>query len=306
MSNYGALFASVTAIMFASFGIIAKFLYTYGLTSNMIFLLSSLFSVIILFCSLLYKNKNLKFLKIKREEFLLSFIGAGLVGLFLTNIFVLRALQYIGIGLQKAITYSNPIFTMLVYRFFFKKKLSPNEKVGLILMIIGLILTVGNAKTEAKLFYGVTFSLLAAFFSSTHSMITETYRTNLNVTLYWFYAFLGASLFALVAMLLGRENINIFIVFSDVRLLSLIFLCATLNFVLPYLSFFKAVTTIGAMRTGIIMTIAPALTAILGVLVFKEKITTLQIIGITGIISASLVSALGKNKTPPEGLKVGI
>jgi drug/metabolite transporter (DMT)-like permease len=157
-----------------------------------------------------------------------------------------------------------------------------------------------------SLFYGATFSILAAFFSSLHSMLTETFRTNLDVVLYWFYSFLGSFFFVLVVMLLGGESPNVFLMFGSVKLTFLILICALVNFVLPYLSFFKAVTTIGAVRTGIIMTTSPALTAIFGVLIFDEKITILQIIGIVMIIFASVVSALKVNKTPPEGLQVGI
>ncbi|MDR1495179.1 MAG: DMT family transporter [Rickettsiales bacterium] len=308
MPDRGSLFAFSTAVMFATFGIFAKYIYAYNLSSIMIFFLSSLFSVLILLSILLHRYKDLKFItKIKRRDFKLSFLGTGLVGLFLTNIFVLMALQYIGVGLQKVITYSNPLFTILVYRFFFKKKMSKNEVIGVTLMILGLVLTVGNAAITSNLFYGVLFSLLAAFFSSTNSMLTETFRTSLDVVLYWFYSFLGSTFFSLLVMLLSGESLNIFPLLIKPKLMILIILCATLNFVLPYLAFFKAVITIGAVRTGIVMTTSPALTAILGAILLGEKMTLLQVFGIIIIIAASIVSALKvDNAPPPESLKVGI
>ncbi|MDR3078697.1 MAG: DMT family transporter [Rickettsiales bacterium] len=307
MSNYGSLYALSTAIMFATFGVVAKYIYTYNLTSNMVFLVSSLFSVLILFGVLLRRHGNFKFMRIDARNFKLSFLGAGVVGLFLPNVFVLTALQHIGVGVQKAITYSNPLFTILVYRFLYGKRLSRNEALGVALMVLGLVLVVGNATASGShLFYGVLFSLLAAFFSSLNSMLTETSRTTLDVVLYWFYSFLGATVFSLTVMLVTRESTNIFPLFSSPRLIFLLFLCALMNFVLPYLTFFKAVTTIGAVRTGIIMTTAPALTAVFGVVFFGERITLLQIFGIAMIIGASLVSSLKPKMTPPEGLKVGI
>lgn len=292
MKNKGIICALTTAFLFATLGIFTKYIYNYNISSDMIFLSSSLISTISLFVILLIENKNLSFLKISRKDFLLSFFAAGLIGLFLCNICVLKSLQYIDAGVQKVITYSNPLFTIMIYMFLFHKKSEKNELISILLMILGLILIVINVDFTGELVYiGIILSIIAAFFTSVYSIITEKYTTELDNKVYWFYSFLGAAFSSLVYMLISNSSIDFTVIISNYKLVTLLFASATLNFVIPYLAYFEALNLLGAVKTGIILTLSPVTCVLLGVFILKEKIIFLQLIGILLVISASVISS---------------
>lgn len=290
MSNRGSLCAVITAALFATLGIFAKYIYGYQLSSEMVFFFSSVISTLVLFSILLIKEKNLNLLKIKKKDFIISFVVAGFLALFCCNISVLKSLNYIDAGVQKVIAYSSPIFTTFIYMTFFRKKITKMEFISLFIMLVGLVLIVSNMDfTDSSVFRGILFSLMAAIFSSLYSIITEEFKTNINYIVYWFYAFLGASISVLIYMIFSNIPIDISIVTSNFNLVLLLITSAILNFVIPYITQFLAINSIGAIKTGIILTLSPVLCVLLGVFLLGESVTFLQVIGMILVVIASLL-----------------
>ncbi len=289
MSNIGSIYALITAILFATLGIFAKYIYEYNISSEMVFFSSSLISTLIMFFVLLIKEKNLHSLKIKKKDFLLSFIAAGFLALFCCNISVLKSLNYIDAGVQKVIAFSSPIFTTFIYFTFFRRKISKEELISLSIMIIGLLLIIGNMNfTDSLVVRGILLSVMAAIFASLYSIITEEFKTKINHNVYWFYAFLGASFSSLIYMIFSNIDINITNIVSNFKLMLLLLASAILNFVIPYITQFMAITTIGAIKTGVILTLSPVVCVLLGIIMLGEKVTFLQIIGMVLVVIASI------------------
>ncbi len=290
MSNSGSFYAVITAALFATLGIFTKYIYNYHLSSEMVFLSSSIISTIVTFFILLIKEKNPNSLKIRKVDFIISFIVAGFLALFCCNISVLKSLNYIDAGVQKVIAYSSPIFTTFIYVTFFRRKITKLEFASLSVMLVGLILIIGNMNfTDSSIFKGILFSLMAAIFSSLYSIITEEFKTEINFIVYWFYAFLGASVSVLIYMIFNSIPINFAIITSNFELTLLLLASAILNFVIPYITQFLAIGSIGAIKTGVILTLSPVLCVLLGVFLLGEGITFLQIVGMVLVVIASLV-----------------
>lgn len=289
--NKGIVFAITTAILFATLGIFTKYIYDYPISSNQMFFFCSFISTVVLFFALLVSKRNFSFLKINSRDFLLSFIGVGFMGLFLANILVLKSLLYIDAGIQKVITYSNPLFTIAIHFFLFHKRPNREQLISVFLMLMGLVLIVGNVNFDGESVYmGIGLSLIAALANSSYSIITERFQSNLDTNVYWFYSFLGATFFSIINLLFAKESLNFAIIFSNSKLLTLLFFSAILNFVIPYITYFWALKLLGAVRTGIALTLSPVTCVLLGVFLLKEKITALQIVGMVLVIAASVVA----------------
>jgi drug/metabolite transporter (DMT)-like permease len=298
--NRGIIYAVVTVIMFATTGLLAKLIYNYQLDGEIVFFISSLLSSLVLLGILLQKYRQWGSLKISKKDLLVSFGLVGPVGLYLSNIFVLKALQYMDTGLQKIITYSNPLFTIAIYQVLFHKKPSSNELCSMILIVAGLLLIISgiNFTHQRNILMGIYFSLLGGLASSIRAIITDKYKIEINITIFCFYAFLGATVFSTLGLLL-HKNLHWIsqLVNGGITLLVLLVLCAILNFCLPYLFLFQATKLMGAVKTGLILLSTPVLTIILGIWIFREKISTSQMLG-TGLILTSSLVATKINNTP--------
>lgn len=289
MSNINSLYAIITATLFATLGIFAKYIYEYNINSETVFFFSSLISTLIMFFITIIKNKNLQCLKIKKKDFLLSFVAAGFLALFCCNVSVLKSLNYIDAGVQKVIAFSSPLFTTFIYSTFLKRKISKRELISLFIMLSGLILIIGNMNfNNSSVIRGVMLSLMSAIFSSSYSIITEEFKTKIDPNIYWFYAFLGATASSLIYIIFSNISINIIEVINNPKLAALLSTSAILNFVIPYMTQFMAINTIGAIKTGVILTLSPVICVLLSVFILGEKITILQIIGMILVVIASI------------------
>ena len=96
------------SLAFVIFSIALKYLASLGFNSLCICLFYGLFSTIIMFAIKYLQEKNLAFLKISKKEFLLSFVVAGVMGIFVVDLMISESLKFIQIGIQRLITNSSP------------------------------------------------------------------------------------------------------------------------------------------------------------------------------------------------------
>lgn len=285
----GSLYAVITAVLFATFGIFAKYIYEYNINSDMVFFFSSFISTFIMFFIVILKNKDLKSLRIKEKDFLLSFVAGGFLALFCVNVSVLKSLNYIDAGVQKVIAFSSPIFTTFIYVAFFRRKISKRESASLIVMLLGLLMIIGNMKIDNSFVVrGILLSIMAAIFNSLYSIITEEFKTKIDQNVYWFYAFLGATISSLVYIIFNHVETNIVSILTNFKLMLLLIASAIMNFVVPYITQFIAINSIGAIKSGVILTLSPVVCVILGIVMLGEKVTILQVIGMIFVVVASV------------------
>lgn len=296
MFNKGFFYALMTAIMFATMGILTDFVYRYHFMNADLLLFSSLFIgsvfLLILFCYNNKKNFSFNLLKINKRDLMIASITGGLFGLFLGNLAVLKSLQYVNVNVQKIITNSNPLFIVLINWIIFKDKLTKNSIINVILIVLGLFLVIGKMDfSGANIITGIVLAILSSLFIAIYSVLSERKTTNIDHIKYWFYAFLCACLLTIFYIGFSSEITQIKYLFTnDLKLIFLLFSVSIINFVLPYLTFNKAIINMGAEKTGIVLAITPVITIILSILILNETPTILQFIGALLIITASLLS----------------
>lgn len=294
MKNKGFLYALSTALMFASMGTLVKFTYRHSvMNANLLFFTSSIISCLFFVILLCIQHKNLSFLKINKKDLLVALGSGGLFGVFLANLAVLTSLQYVNVGIQTIITYSNPLFIVLINRFSFCERLTKKSIFNIFLIVSGLSLVVGNINfSGSNVSLGVMYAVLAAIFVGTYSILSERIKVKIDQLQYWFYAFLGSTIYIVVYMIFTKEISLIGNLISNlnIKLISLLLAVALINFAIPFVTFYKALTTIKAEKTNIILTLSPVLSTCLSCIIFGDYMQSSQIIGAGFIVLASLLS----------------
>ena len=294
MKNKGFLYALSTALMFASMGTLVKFTYRHSvMNANLLFFTSSVISCLFFMTLLLIKHKNLSFLKINKKDLLVALGSGGLFGVFLANLAVLTSLQYVNVGIQTIITYSNPLFIVLINRFLFCERLTKRSIFNIFLIVSGLSLVVGNINfSGSNVSLGVMYAVLASIFVGSYSILSERIKVKIDQLQYWFYAFLGSTIYIVTYMsfageinLIGKLANNL-----NLELILLLVAVALINFAIPFVTFYKALTTIKAEKTNIILTLSPVLSTCLSCIIFSDYMQSSQIIGAGFIVLASLLS----------------
>lgn len=294
MFNKDSIYAFLVAVFFASLGIFAKYIYRYeNITPDITFFYSLFFSLLVLFSILLMKYKGVSFLKkIDRKNLAVVSFNTALVGLFLTNLLILKSLQFIDPGVQKVLVYSNPIFCLIINGVVWKK-FQKRDLITIFFIIVGLILIVEKIGKSQNIVLGVVLSIFAAFFIALYSSVEENIKKEkIDALIYWFYAFLVATSYMTIYLLAVDEFANLKYIFSNQTLLVLLLSCAVVSFVLPYLCFLKSIETVGATKTAIISSISPIVAILISMLLFGENLTFSQGVGVVLIVGSTIFSSL--------------
>ncbi len=295
MFDKNSIYALLTAAFFASLGILAKNIYNYDYMNSYVMLFySSVFSVIFMFCILMIKYKNFSFLKnINRKGMIMAIFNGGLVALFLTNATSLKSLEYIDAGIQKVLVFSYPIFILAINGILLGKKLEKKDIISILIMMIGLILTIGKIEGSTNVITGIIIALSSSLFNAIYSILEENSKVEISDQLvYWFYAFIAASICSTVFLFFSNDLVNIKYTLNNWILLTLLISCAVFCFTLPYVCFLKSIEKIGAIKTGIILSIAPVLTILLSIIILHERLTVIQTFGTLLIIGSTVFSSL--------------
>ncbi len=295
MFDKNSIYALLTATFFASLGILAKYIYGYDYMNSYIMLFYSLFfSAAVMLFILLIKYKNFSFIKnIDKNGIIMGTFNGGLFALFLTNAASLKSLEYMDAGIQKVLMFSSPIFILAINGIFLGKKLDKKDIISIIIMMIGLILTIGKIEGSTNIIAGIIIALCGSLFNAIYSILEENSKTEINDQLvYWFYAFIASSIYSIIFLLFNNDLINIKYAFNSIVLLILLTSSAIFCFTLPYICFLKSIEKVGAVKTGIIMSMAPVMTILLSIIILHEHLTIFQILGTVLIVAATIFSSL--------------
>jgi drug/metabolite transporter (DMT)-like permease len=287
--NRGLVYSIATTIMFGMGSVSYKIFYSMGFNSISISFYTALLSVVALFSQKLITDKNLKFLKISKKDFLLSFVNSGICGLFIINFSIIISLQYVPIGVQQLITNSSSIIVISVYALFMHKKPKKQDIVSCLLILIGLYFVVGKIafSQNKNIIVGLIFCFLSMFSVAFYSTVLTENPTEYDDVAFWMYAFLGYLAALTIKILLANEfktiifpkNIN-----DTLFVLTLIYFTCTLS----YITYKKGMVALGPVKHLIITAFSPVISVVFGYLLFKENISLSQLFG-GGLILLSTI-----------------
>ncbi len=228
---------------------------------------------------------NREYFKIKLKDLPL-FLGTGIISIALFYLFYFYTIQETTMSVAAILLYTSPCFVVILSALIFKEKITKKTIIALIISIIGSVLTTGIIGSTVKfsaggIFTGILSGFFFALYSIFGSMILKKYKANTMI----FYSFLFASLF-LLPLCHPIQYVDKLISSPITLIFALgIGLISTL---IPYLLYSMGLSRMKASKASIISFVEPLAATVFGILLFGEKLTLQNSLGICLIFIATL------------------
>ena len=243
-----------------------------------------------------------KRLKIKDKKQEIIFVAAGLCGICLYYLLENIALTYTMASNVGVIISVAPFFTAVLSHVFLKteEKLKVQFFVGFVVAMIGICLISFNGKELELNPIGDILAVAAAFVWAVYSLLTRKISSyGLNTIGTTRKVFTYGILFMLPFLFVFDFNLDVQKVIKPEYALNLIYLGVGAS-ALCFVTWNYAVGVLGAVKTSVYIYIVPVITATSSVIVLKEEITWMAVIGI-GLTLIGLFFSESKLKIRKRG-----
>ena len=271
-------------LLFGSNGIIASYI---ALSSTEIVLYRTLIgSILLLFLFTVTKNKW-TFYKYKKHFGYLTLSG---VAMGLSWMFLYEAYNRIGVSISSLLYYCGPVIVILLAPIVFKEKLTVHKLVGLFSVFIGIIFVNGNLVNGIRdlsgVFYGMMSAIMYAFMVIFNKKATNI--SGLENSLLQ----LAISCITVAVFILFRGDF-IFAIPQD-SIFPLFFLGLVNTGIGCYL-YFSKLDKLPVQSVSILGYIEPLSAVILSVIILKETLTAMQIIGAVLVLGGAIYAETTDN-----------
>lgn len=240
-----------------------------------------------------------KFEKIKSIKDELLFLGLGLSGVslyFITENMALKFTLASNVGL---IISTAPIITAILANYFTKdEKMNSKLLWGFMIAILGIFLVMFNGRFILKLNpKGDLLTLAAALTWAIYSVLVRLVDKGYNSILATRKIFFYGILTSIPMLILFKADLKPDNPLNTTLVLNIMFL-GLIASALCYITWNKAVSILGSVRTSNYIYLIPFVTMVTSVVVIHEKINSLTILGAILILTGVYVSENGLSKLP--------
>lgn len=271
----GHLFAFITIFIWGTTFISTKILLR---AFSPIEILFSRFTIGFLALLLVYPHR----LKVKERKHELYFAGAGLCGVTLYYLLENIALTYTLASNVGVIISIAPFFTAIFAHLFLDgEKLRVQFFIGFLVALIGIFLISFNGSSRLQLNpLGDLLAVMAAVVWAAYSVLTKKisgfHYNTIQATRRVFFCGL---VFMTPALLIFGFEPNISKLMQPVNLFNILFLGFGAS-ALCFVTWNSAVRRLGAVKTSVYIYMVPVITVVTSVLVLREEITGMAVLGI--------------------------
>ncbi|MEG6586242.1 DMT family transporter [Dendrosporobacter sp. 1207_IL3150] len=236
---------------------------------------------------ILYKHQPDKWLPHKNEW--PPLIMLGLIGTFLYHALFFTSLQYTTAINSSLIGSTNPMITAVLAAMFIKEKISLVRMAGIMLSLLGVILTVTNGQwsvlTALSLNYGDILMLLAVGSWACYSLLSRKVmqKYKLSPILLTAYTFLTCTVIS-IPFVLWENPATYLPTVTFGGWLSILYMTIFAS-VIGYLVHLIAIEKIGAAKSAIFINLVPVFTIIQSVYILGEPFSLLKLLSAAIIIS---------------------
>lgn len=274
-----------------SFGTIAIFVKNIPLSTGEISLFRAVIGLLTISIYQLFSGNRIVISEI-RKNLPLLFVSGATMGFQWVLLF--QAYKYTTVSLATLSYYFAPLLLIILCVLFLKEKLTVKQIICFLMASLGLVMIIGtkgvgvsNTNTIGIL-YGLGAAVLYATVLFLNKLIKNV--TGMDRTI---IQFIGA-IIVLTPYVISTSGINIIGV-NPSGLVNLLILGAFhTGFV--YCLFFSSIKDLKAQEAAILSYIDPLVSIVVSVLVLKEAITPLQIVGGVMILGFTLINELNINK----------
>jgi drug/metabolite transporter, DME family len=281
------------AALWGCIGIFVEFLNDEGFSSLEIVAWRVVTAAVFLFIYLRIRHPHL--LRIQPSH-IRYFIGTGILSVCFFNWCYFTAIRETSLSVAVVLLYTGPAFVVILSRLFLSEKLT-GQKVAALLITIPGILLVAELIPQGGSFtaFGILTGIGAGFGYALYSIFSKAALVKYPPMTIIFYTFLTASLFLLpVSGIFSQQTVQRLANTEIVLMLSGLGLLPT---VLAYLLYTEGLKRIEAGKASITAMLEPVTAALIGVFMFGEILTALQIAGIMLVLVSVFMIQLRQSKT---------
>jgi len=283
--NKAFLYIILGAALWGTIGWYVKNLYAYGFTPMEVVTLRVWSAAILLVLFLIIREpKKLKLASFSDVKY---FIGTGIFSIVFFNFCMFTAIDLSTIPVATALLYTGPAFVMILSFIFFREPLTKPKITALVITIIGSALIVGlipldlNILQLTSILFGLGSGLGYALYSVFSKFALKKYTT-LSITA---YTFIIAAI-SLLPFFPYQEKLPLLM---EPRVL---FFAAGLGFLptaFAYIIYTYGLNQTEASKASILTTIEPVVATLIGIFIFQEAFTPVQMVGMLCIIGAVIL-----------------
>ena len=268
-------------LLFGSNGIIASLIY---LSSYEIVLLRTLIGSLLLIAIFFIAREKLTFYKHKTQSIFLALSG---VAMGTSWIFLYEAYDEIGVSLASLAYYCGPVIVMMLSPFLFGEKLTKIKVCSFLVVLVGIFLVNGTAFENGVSIWGLACGLLSAVCYSLMVMFNKKAKdiTGLeNSMLQLFVAFLTVAIFVGIKQGCRME--------IDTRSIIPILVLGLLNTGIGCYFYFSSIGKLPVQTVAICGYLEPLSAVVFSVILLKESMPPIQIIGAVLIIGGAILGEI--------------
>lgn len=272
--------------IFGTIGIIRK---NIPYPSSVVALVRGVIGVIFLLGVLLYKKEGISLKDVKKNGVLLCFSG---IFLGANWILLFEAYRYTTVSVATMCYYMAPVIMILVSPFILHESLTKKKGICAAVAVVGMILVSGILETGISGMRGILLGLGAAVLYAGVVLLNKFIRdiSANNRTIFQ----LGISAVAVFPYVMLTEDVTR--LDTSLPVLGMLLVIGILHTGISYAMYFDSVRNIPAQTVALFSYIDPVVAVILSVVVLKEPMSMLAVVGVVLVIGATVVSELPKKK----------
>ncbi len=274
------------------FGTIGPFVKMIPLSSEEIALYRAVLATLLICTVLLVTRQKIPFSKIKKQLPLLILSG---VAMGFNWILLFQAYNYTSVSVATLSYYFAPSIVTLVCPILFKERMTKKAWLCFFMSTVGIVLITNlqSDGTGKNNLIGIAFGLSAAILYSTVILLNKFIKgvSDLHRT---FMQFVSAVV-VLVPFVAFSSDFHIMAIMSDKALIYLL-IVGLVHTGITYCMYFSAIKDLSGQETAVLSYIDPLVAVLASVLILKEEITILQIVGGLLILGFALYNELSLSK----------
>ncbi|WP_101842750.1 DMT family transporter [Halobacillus sp. Marseille-P3879] len=287
--------AYLITILGASFwgltGLFVESLYGHGFTAwEIVTIRLTSATLILLLLMGLFLRKHLR-IQLKHIP---HFIGLGVVSIVIFNWCYFTVMEQSSLSIAVVLLYTSPVFVAILSKLIFKEQITRRKITSIILTIVGCSLAIKLLPLNSGFIpiTSILLGLLSAFFCALYSVIGKLISWQYNFLTITVYALLMGSLFIFPTSGIWKKTEA----FQSLDVWLNIFGIAVISTILAYTLYTFGLSYIESSKAAILGAMEPIVAILVGVLIFGDSLSLLQIVGMMLVITSTFLTVFHRQR----------
>ncbi len=299
--NHTNMIASYLLVMLAGclwgcMGTVYKGMQAFGVSSAQAAACRMLVASFLIGLWFLFRDRSA--FRVTWKQLLALFISGG-VGSGIYNLTYFMAVEETAVSFASAMSYTAPAFVTIFSLFLFREKLTGQKVVSLALMLVGCVFVTGVLQAT-----GVHYSLKGTLLGLASGLAYSLYSLFLRMAILQGCSSKSASfycvLFAYVVVAPFGDMGGLVPKMADPKCLLLGLALGALCAAAPSVLYSMGMSRVESSKAAMIATVDLVVATILGVVLFRDPLSAMQIAGIVLIFASVMILSYKKKEEPPH------